>query len=131
VPALSSAETVADIPANPEVLKWARTVRGLSLEAAARRLGIQQSELDDYEHKRRRPNLSMLRKMSEKYRINEAALLMPEPIEDAEVRPLTDYRINGHGNPGFEANVAIREHAHWPGAPQLFLHIASVRFTEC
>jgi Zn-dependent peptidase ImmA (M78 family) len=104
---------VAEIPVNPDVLKWARSVRGLSVDAAAERLGIPASELRSYEDGAQRPTLSILREMSSKYRLNYAALFMPEPIDDAQTRPIKDFRLHG-GSFGaravsLETHVAIHE----------------------
>jgi Zn-dependent peptidase ImmA (M78 family) len=112
VPQVLFDQTVAEIPVNPEVLKWARKIRGLSQEAAALRLGIPTSELDDYESRRRRPTVGLLKRMSAKYQVNYVGLLMPEPMDDTPVDKLTDFRLSqGHTprNLSLETHVAISE----------------------
>jgi len=69
-----------EVPVNPKVLQWARTVRGLDVEAAAKLLGIPSDDLHSYESGKKKPLVGFLRRMSNKYRINFSSLLMPEPL---------------------------------------------------
>ena len=107
MPLLADTQIVAEIPVNPEVLKWARTVRGLSVEQAATLLDISPSDLRAYEAGRR-PLVGFLRQMSAKYRINFTSLLMPEPLPIQE-RP-TDHRTNRGERPlSIDTLIAIEE----------------------
>jgi transcriptional regulator with XRE-family HTH domain len=76
---LSYRYSVAEIPIKGAVLRWARKLRGLSVdEAAARRLGIPRSDLEDYENERKRPTLGVIDKISMKYSINYGSLFRVE-----------------------------------------------------
>jgi Zn-dependent peptidase ImmA (M78 family)/DNA-binding XRE family transcriptional regulator len=102
---------VAEIPVNGVVLAWARKVRLLSEQEAAQLLGISRSELQDYESGVRRPTLTLLQRMSDKYQINYASLFMPEPLE-LETLPLKDYRTRREHeskNLSIDTIVAIQE----------------------
>jgi Zn-dependent peptidase ImmA (M78 family) len=81
---------MAEVPVNGKVLKWARELRGLDLETAAGRLAISENDLQAYEAGQKKPLIGLLKKMSSKYRINFASLLMPEPLR--EETPPTDHR---------------------------------------
>lgn len=69
------------IEAAPEVLAWARSVAGLSLEDAAKRLKLRPEELSDMEAGTRVPRLGQLRDMARVYALPLSTLLMPEPLE--------------------------------------------------
>jgi Zn-dependent peptidase ImmA (M78 family) len=84
---------MAEVRVNPKVLVWARTLRGLSVAEAAQLLRIPESELLAYEDGSKVPLVGFLRRMSARYRINFASLLMPEPL--APQRPLSDFRVRG------------------------------------
>lgn len=87
----SSSAAVVDIPVNAEVLTWARVHRGLSKEVACERLKWSLSDLEALEAGTRTPNLGQLERLSRKYQIPLATLLMPTPLPD--VRPsLVDFR---------------------------------------
>jgi Zn-dependent peptidase ImmA (M78 family) len=92
LPALPTPELVATVPVNPDVLIWARTLRGLSPETAAQLLDITLAELRAYESGRKKPQVGFLRNMSAKYLINFTSLLMPEPLP-IEDRPV-DHRTH-------------------------------------
>jgi Zn-dependent peptidase ImmA (M78 family) len=83
-----------EVPVNGRVLKWARDLRGLTLDNAAILLGITPAELREYEEGPKKPNVGFLRTMADKYEINFASLLMPEPLPP--VQRLTDHRVR-HG----------------------------------
>lgn len=68
------------VPVNGKVLEWAREIRGLDIETAAKLLGISADELRIYEAGGKKPLVGFLRSMSSKYQINFASLLMPEPL---------------------------------------------------
>ena len=102
---------VAEIRVNPDVLKWARTLRGLSAAEAAERLGVPVAELEAYERGSRRPTLGVLQQMSVKYQINYASLFMPDPLE-IDRPPLKDFRTRRahQARPlSLETRVAIQD----------------------
>lgn len=77
-------EAMARVPVNGKVLEWAREYRGLTLHDAARLLSVSSAELHSYETGEKEPLVGFLRKMAQKYRINFASLLMPEPLGPPE-----------------------------------------------
>src|SRR5262249_43925268 len=86
---------MSEVPVNGKVLQWARTIRGLDIDQAAKLLGLPTEELRAYESETKRPLVGLLRKMSAKYRINFSSLLMPEPLPIK--KPPTDYRFKRIG----------------------------------
>jgi Zn-dependent peptidase ImmA (M78 family) len=110
MPAVSP-QTLAEIPVNPEVLKWARSQRGLTPKQAAELLDISVSELADYESGSRHPTLGTLQDMSAKYQINYVSLFMPQPPPGGPP-PLKDYRTRKGHEPkdlSLDTRVAIQE----------------------
>lgn len=65
---------------NPEVLKWAREERSLTISTAASLIGIEPAELEALERGDKLPNLGLFRKMADRYRMQYAALAMPAPL---------------------------------------------------
>lgn len=101
-------EIMAEIPVNGKVLEWARKLRGLSEDEAAKLLGVPRPDLRSYESGAKKPLVGFLRTMSQKYRINFTSLLMPEPLPIK--KPPTDYRVRHGQRPlSFETLVAIEE----------------------
>ena len=100
---------VPEVPVNGEVLKWARKVRGLSLQEATSLLGLAlSSELEEYEAGTKKPLVGFLRKVSQRYRINFTSLLMPEPLPIE--RPFVDHRTRVRDYPlTMDSLVAIEE----------------------
>ena len=85
-------EPMPEVPVNGKVLKWARELRGLTLDNAAILLGITPAALREYEEDpQKNPNVSFLRTMARKYEINFASLLMPEPLPP--IKRLIDHRV--------------------------------------
>lgn len=74
----------------PSVLTWARESAGLSLEAAARKLGARLDQLTSWEKGDSRPSIPQLRKIAEAYRRPLAAFYLPEPPKRFEV--MHDFR---------------------------------------
>jgi len=101
-------ETMAKVTVNGKVLEWAREIRGLTLDDAAERLGIPSSDLLGYESGATKPLVSLLRKMSAKYRINFSSLLMPEPLPPTK-RPTDHRRRFGRKRLSLETLVAIEQ----------------------
>lgn len=99
---------MAEVEVNGRVLEWARTLRGLSLPAAADLLDVSVAELRAYEAGRKKPNVGFLRRMAGKYKINFTSLLMPAPLPP-EKRP-TDHRTRRGERPlSLDTLLAIEE----------------------
>jgi len=84
---------MTQIPVKGKVLKWAREFRGLSQEAAAERLGLSASELQEYEEEKRVPTLSLFESFAAKYRLPQATLFLDSPPKIPA--PPTDFRSVG------------------------------------
>jgi Zn-dependent peptidase ImmA (M78 family)/transcriptional regulator with XRE-family HTH domain len=74
----------------PSLLTWARESAGMSLEAAARKLGVRVEQLSSWEKADARPSIPQLRKIAEAYRRPLAAFYLPEPPKRFEV--MHDFR---------------------------------------
>ncbi|MFC1678721.1 ImmA/IrrE family metallo-endopeptidase [Elusimicrobiota bacterium] len=74
----------------PEVLAWARASLGYSLEAAARQLKVDASQLTSWEKGGASPTVSQLRRIATKYRKPLAVFYLPEPPRG--FTPPHDYR---------------------------------------
>lgn len=84
--------TLPKITVNPDVLKWARVERGLSLADGAKKIGISEIELAEYESPRPsvQVDLGILRRMSDGYGINRVSLFLPQP--PPPLKKLHDFR---------------------------------------
>ncbi|HXG56220.1 MAG TPA: XRE family transcriptional regulator [Vicinamibacterales bacterium] len=100
--------TVPEVPVNPDVLKWARTLRGLSREDAADLLEIPLTELSAYESGAKLPLVGLLRLMSARYRINFTSLLMPDPLPSPS-RPVDHRARRGQRPLSIDTLIAIEE----------------------
>lgn len=99
---------MAEVPVNGKVLIWARTIRGLSIEAAADLLNVTVDDLRAYEAGERKPLVGLLRTVASKYRINFTSLLMPEPLP--LLPPPADHRTRADAKPlTIDTLVAIEE----------------------
>ena len=99
---------MANIPVNPAVLLSARKDHaGLSLDAAAEKLGISVSHLAELEAGTRRPSYTLLLKMATHYGISLNYLVLPNPIP---FRKPDDYRTiaNRHALFTHATRIAIR-----------------------
>ncbi|HET7311079.1 MAG TPA: XRE family transcriptional regulator [Mycobacteriales bacterium] len=82
----------ASIPAlvEPAVLRWARETVGLTQVAAARKLGLPDDRVTQWESGEARPSVAQLRKASAVYRRSLAVFFLPEPPTDFDT--LRDFR---------------------------------------
>ncbi|MCC6222494.1 MAG: ImmA/IrrE family metallo-endopeptidase [Thermoleophilia bacterium] len=64
---------------NPALLAWGRTSIGLSLEDAARRVGVPEARLRSWESGESAPTVAQLRKAAHVYRRPLAVFYLPEP----------------------------------------------------
>jgi Zn-dependent peptidase ImmA (M78 family)/DNA-binding XRE family transcriptional regulator len=76
--------------ANPELLVWARTTAGYSIEEAAKRAQINSARLSAWEAGSARPTIVQLRRLAEIYKRPFAVFYLPEPPH--EKPPLHDFR---------------------------------------
>ncbi|MCP3961535.1 MAG: ImmA/IrrE family metallo-endopeptidase [bacterium] len=74
----------------PELLIWARETRGLSIEQAAKSIGISEERLSAWELGKAKPTVRQLRKASSTYKRAIGLLFLPEPPEEDEV--IRDFR---------------------------------------
>lgn len=114
-------EIMPEVPVNAKVLAWAREIRGLDVEGAARLLGISTDELCTYESGGKKPLVGFLRLMSSKYQINFGSLLMPEPLP-RETPPIDHRERLGRRPLSMDTLLAIEEISE---ALELFQDIAS------
>jgi Zn-dependent peptidase ImmA (M78 family) len=75
---------------NPELLVWARNTAGLSIEDAAKKLGVRPSRLAEWEDRRLPPTVTQLRKAANVYKRPLAVFFLPRP--PAQPQPLHDFR---------------------------------------
>jgi len=97
---------------NPELLVWARNTAGLTLEAAAKKLGVKPSRLTEWEANRLRPTVPQLRKAANVYKRPLAVFFRPQP--PAQPEPLHDFR-----------RLPDREQVHL--SPELLLEMRRAR----
>jgi Zn-dependent peptidase ImmA (M78 family) len=101
---------VAKVPINPEVLKWARKERNLSVEEAAAKIGIDPAHLRAYETEATSLGLGLLRDIAAAYEIPDYSLTMPAPLPPPAGEP-EDYRTF-EGKPAalsFDSKLAVRD----------------------
>jgi Zn-dependent peptidase ImmA (M78 family)/transcriptional regulator with XRE-family HTH domain len=88
----------------PRVLIWARETAGLSVEAAAKKLGISAHRLAAFEAGEREPSRQQLVAMSKRYHRPLLAFYLPKPPNDAD-RPRDFRSLPESPPPGSEALV--------------------------
>lgn len=89
----------------PEVLIWARETAGLSLEAAAKKLGVSAHRLSEFERGEREPTRNQLVAMSKRYYRPLVTFYLSKRPNDAE-RPQDFRSLPEHPPPGSEALVS-------------------------
>ena len=96
------------IPANPDVLRWARHERQMSEEEAARELGVTAAELEAVENGASLTT-KLFRAMMDAYGRSESVLLLPKAPTGSQ--PVTDHRSVGrrHAAPDIQTIRALRE----------------------
>jgi len=75
---------------NKEVLSWARTQSGLSLEAAAKKIRVSSERLASWEAGTDRPTIVQLRKAARVYQFSFAVFFLPSPPQGYQ--PIKDFR---------------------------------------
>jgi Zn-dependent peptidase ImmA (M78 family) len=82
---------------NPDVLRWARNARLLSVEQAAARLQWPEDKIVEVEQATE-ISLEELDKLASGYRLSPATLLMPEPLPADRYPPraIEDFRLHSH-----------------------------------
>jgi Zn-dependent peptidase ImmA (M78 family)/DNA-binding XRE family transcriptional regulator len=98
---------MVEIPVSGAVLTWARKFRGLSIEEAADRLGLDPDELAAIESEVKLPTLTKFEKMAAAYRLPLATLFRRTPPQVPEELP--DFRTFEGAPPqtSFEFRVAL------------------------
>src|SRR5687768_13962052 len=71
-------------PVEPRILTWARETMFFGLDEAARRIGVRESALRDWEAGTALPTLSQLRKVASVYRQPLATFLLAEPPPESQ-----------------------------------------------
>ncbi len=78
----------------PELLVWARTSAGLSLDQAAKKVQVGPGRLESWESGKGRPTVrptvKQLRKLGNAYKRPIAVFYLPEPPKDFQ--PMKDFR---------------------------------------
>lgn len=82
----------ASVPAlvEPSVLRWARETIGLTPVAAARRIGVPDDRVDEWESGTTAPTIAQLRKAARVYKRSLAVFFLPEPPADFDT--MRDFR---------------------------------------
>jgi len=103
------------VEVNPGVLVWARETAGYNMDEVALRTGQTGSSIRAWESGRRQPSWKLLSKLAALYKRPVAALLLPEPPQEAKTLP--DFRTlpGGAGQFAPEIRFAIRT-ARWLAA---------------
>jgi len=84
--------TIRRIGARPEVLRWARESLKLPPGEAARRIGLKESRLAQFESGEVEPTINQLRAMANAYHRPLGALFLPEPPAEEHILTVPDYR---------------------------------------
>ncbi len=97
---------VVKAPVNSELLSWARVEHGLSVDQAARALGVKPDRLESWEHGDAFPTLNQVRNLARLYQRTPASLLIRRtPSNDEHQRP-TDFRSFTGETPALSAGLA-------------------------
>jgi Zn-dependent peptidase ImmA (M78 family) len=98
------------IPVKGAVLEWARKFRGLSETDAAERLGIEVTDLEDFEKGRKTPTLTQFEDFAAQYRLPQATLFLQSPpsvpSDPVDFRSIDGNRVRVHS---FDFNVALSD----------------------
>lgn len=88
------------IPAltEPSVLRWARTTVGLVPVAAARKIGVPEGRVEQWESGETQPTIAQLRKAAEVYKRPLGIFFLPEPPADFDA--MRDFRRHVHAGAG-------------------------------
>lgn len=77
---------------SPDVLTWARQSARLSSAEAARRIGVSEDRIGQWELGQVEPTINQLRQAAEAYNRPLAALFLPAPLQEEAVFDLPDFR---------------------------------------
>src|SRR5437867_71053 len=80
----------------PELLQWGRETAGLTIEAAAKKIGVKPERLLSWENGDARPTIPQLRNLADAYKRPLAAFYLPAPPPPIE-RPRDFRRAPGEG----------------------------------
>lgn len=97
------------VPADKDVLRWARIVRGFSKQEASEKIGISEQELAEIENGHQSPTIKTFKKMVSVYKQTESTLLL-EHHPKAQSLP-RDFRTASGASARLspETRLAIRE----------------------
>ncbi len=87
--------TTERIPVAPSVLEWARRSAGYDRAAAAKKLGVSEARIDEWESGSSQPAIVQLRNMARHYKRPLAVMLLSAPPKD--FMPIHDFRRNVDG----------------------------------
>jgi Zn-dependent peptidase ImmA (M78 family)/DNA-binding XRE family transcriptional regulator len=97
---------------NPHLLVWARKRSGFSLAEAAKKVGVKEERLVEWESGSRHPTVNQARKLAKVFKRPLAFFYLPEPPFDFDPMSLRDFRRLWTGEPvemSPALRVAIRE----------------------
>lgn len=77
---------------SPEVLIWARRSARLGSDEAARRIGVSEARVEQWERGEVEPTINQLRHAADTYNRPLAALFLPTPLQEEDVFELPDFR---------------------------------------
>jgi len=99
-----------EVQVAPAVMKWARESAGRTIEDTAKRLGVNESLVVDWEKKKKSPTIHQLRELAKYYqRPLDAFLLYEPPIEPSSPQDFRKFS-NGRGlNLHSETKFALRK----------------------
>lgn len=83
---------VRRLTVQPSVLRWARTTAGLSVDEAARRIGVRPRRIEEWESEELDPTINQLRTAARAYDRPLAALFLSQPPQNEEIFDLPDFR---------------------------------------
>ncbi|MFT3722657.1 MAG: XRE family transcriptional regulator [Hyphomonadaceae bacterium] len=92
------------VPVNGAVLRWARELRELTISEAATKLDWPEKDLREYEDGRPEMTLGDLERISSKYEIPVASLLMPEPLPKVQ-KQIPDFRTHEGEEASYSAKL--------------------------
>lgn len=96
------------VDVKPSVLVWARTSAGLRRDESARKVGVDEDRIAEWEEGREQPSLAQLRKLGEAYRRPLSVFLLDAPPSDGQA--IKDFRnADRSGSFSGALRLALRE----------------------
>lgn len=88
--------TTATAPIHGAVMRWAREDAGLTVEEAARRIGVNSSKIDLWEEDVEDPTINQLRHAADAYQQNMAFFFVEQDLSTLQTSAPTDFRGASH-----------------------------------